>query len=460
MRIDHHSLGTLLAALLGLSANGCGDSGDEPQGQEPATLDETAGLPPPETSSMPSPGTEQPTAGGGTTPSTTNAPPESPTPVPDASDPDGNEPGAGVPPVTDPTDGMSSGPGDDSSAMNMEPAAPGAMQGGDPPPIVPTPDDPAEPAMPGDADMPGGMPEVPDAEPPEEMEMPDDGAGSDEMFGPDIDGACTESQAANSNASGSGPYDVVVETNSDPGINEGTIFRPADLGADELFPIFVWGEGGCSQNGLSNAAAMAEIASHGYFVVADGTPNGSGSRMMNSNDVPSMGEPLLAYIDWALEQNAKPCSAYYHALDASKIAANGFSCGGLMSTGTAGDPRMTTWGSTSSGTFSADQALYASVHTPVLIVEGGPSDIAYENGLRDYDSISQLGHPIMFFSKDIGHGGDLFQGGDGDFTKINLAWLNWWLKDDESASGKGALVGASCSYCSDSEWEVMSANLP
>ena len=83
-------------------------------------------------------------------------------------------------------------------------------------------------------------------------------------------------KAASANATGSGPHRVIVETNADPGIKEGTIFRPMDLGGAEKYPIFVWGEGACSLNGLSNSAAMAEIASHGYFVVADGTPNGSG----------------------------------------------------------------------------------------------------------------------------------------------------------------------------------------
>ena len=173
-----------------------------------------------------------------------------------------------------------------------------------------------------------------------------------------------------------------------------------------------------------------------------------------------MGEPLLAYVDWAIAENSKPCSAYYHSLNASKVASNGFSCGGLMAEGTAGDPRMTTWGLNSSGMFSANQAFYATIHTPVLMVEGGPSDIAYENGLRDYDNISALGIPILWFSKDIGHGGDLFGARGGDFTRINLAWLNWWLKGDETETGKGVLVGAGCTYCSDSAWEVMSANLP
>ncbi|RYZ07463.1 MAG: alpha/beta hydrolase [Myxococcales bacterium] len=250
-----------------------------------------------------------------------------------------------------------------------------------------------------------------------------------------------------------------METNSDAGIKEGTIFRPADLGSGKKYPIFVWGEGGCSKDGLSNQAAMAEIASHGYFVVADGTPGGSGNRTQ-SGDVVGMAKPLLAYIDWAIAENGKACSAYYQSLDTTKVAANGFSCGGLMAEGTAGDPRMTTWGLNSSGMFSANQAFYASIHTPVLLVEGGASDNAYPNGKRDYDNISALTVPLMWFSKNLGHGGDLFSNRGGDFTKINLAWLNWWLKDDQGATGKGALVGAGCKYCSDSAWEVKSAHLP
>ena len=86
----------------------------------------------------------------------------------------------------------------------------------------------------------------------------------------------------------------------------------------------------------------------------------------------------------------------------------------------------------------------------MLVILGGPSDIAYENGERDYDNISALVHPIMLFSKDIGHGGDLGSANGGDFTRINLAWLNWWMKGDEGATGKGVLVGSGCTYCTDS----------
>ena len=281
----------------------------------------------------------------------------------------------------------------------------------------------------------------------------------------DIPGDCTASVVdAGDSVSGTGPYAVVVETNADEGINEGTIYRPAELylfGGQEKLPIFVWGEGACSLNGRTNSEAMAEIASHGYFVIADGTPGGDGSRNTNTEDLESMGAPLRAYMTWAITENYKPCSAYYHRLDTEKVAANGWSCGGWMAAGTAGDPRITTWGFTSSGTVDGDQRLYNTIHTPVLLVEGGTSDMAYQNGLRDYNNISQDGIPILFISKDLGHGGDLNppNANGGDFTRINLAWLNWWLKGDETETGKGLLVGATCPYCADSDWEVLSANL-
>ncbi len=130
--------------------------------------------------------------------------------------------------------------------------------------------------------------------------------------------------------------------------------------------------------------------------------------------------------------------------------------------GTAHDPRITTWGLNSSGSFSDNKPFWNTVHTPVLIVEGNKDNTgAYTNGLRDFNGIAPLGHPVMFISnKTMGHGGDLWSQYGGEFTKIDLAWLNWWLKGDTGATGKGVLVGAGCKYCTDSNWEVKSANLP
>ena len=267
-------------------------------------------------------------------------------------------------------------------------------------------------------------------------------------------GTCTASQNTGRTVSGTGPHKVVVETNSAQGIKCGTIYRPMDLGGAEKYPIFVWGEGGCSQDGYSNQAAMAEIASWGYFIVADGTPGGTGACAGGQD-----GKAFLDYLTWAIAENGKSCSAYYGSLETTKIAADGFSCGGLMSENVSGDARFTAIGITSSGLMGANATLYSKIHTPFKIMNGGSSDIAYENGLRDYMQISALGKPIIYFSKtSAGHGGDLGQA-RGDFNRVNLAWLNWQLKGDTGATGKGYLTGSTCQICMNSGWVTMSANI-
>jgi len=268
----------------------------------------------------------------------------------------------------------------------------------------------------------------------------------------------TPSRDTGTKVSGTGPHEVVIETNPDDGIKCGTIFRPKDLGGGEKYPIFVWGEGGCSQDGLSNRAAMGEIASWGYFVVADGTPGGTNACAGGQS-----GDALLDYVTWATEQNEEPCSDYYQSLDATKVAADGFSCGGLMAENVSDDPRFSAIGITSSGLMGANAQLYNAIHTPFKIMNGGDSnngdDIAYQNGLNDYNAISALGKPIIYFSKtSAGHGGDLGQG-RGNFNLVNLAWLNWQLKGDMGATGKAFLIGANCEFCMDGGWDFRSANI-
>jgi dienelactone hydrolase len=253
---------------------------------------------------------------------------------------------------------------------------------------------------------------------------------------------------------GTGPHEVVIETNSDNGIKCGTIYRPKDLGGAQKYPILVWGEGGCSQNGYDNLAAMGEIASWGYFIIADGTPGGNNACAGGQNS-----SAFSDYVTWATAENGKSCSAYYQSLETAKVAADGFSCGGLMAENASGDARFSAIGITSSGLMSANAALYEKIHTPFKIMNGGSGDIAYENGLRDYQEISSRGKPIIYFSKtSAGHGGDLSQA-RGDFNQVNLAWLNWQLKGDTGATGKGFLMGASCKFCMDTGWTYKSANI-
>lgn len=280
------------------------------------------------------------------------------------------------------------------------------------------------------------------------------GASTGGAGGQQGSGTCTASKATGKTVTGTGPHQVVIETNSANGIKCGTIYRPKDLGGAEKYPILVWGEGACSQDGSSNQAAMGEIASWGFFVVADGTPGGA-----NACGGGQDGKPFLDYITWAIAENGKSCSAYYQSLETTKIAADGFSCGGLMAENVSGDPRFAAIGITSSGLMAPNSALYDKIHTPFKIMNGGSGDIAYQNGLKDYDQISSRGKPIVYFSKtSAGHGGDLGQP-RGDFNRVNLAWLNWQLKGDMGMTGKGYLTGATCKICTDSGWTIKSANI-
>jgi hypothetical protein len=259
-----------------------------------------------------------------------------------------------------------------------------------------------------------------------------------------------------------GPHQVTVET--DPGLPKFTIFRPKDLGPGKKYPIIAWGQGGCSTNGLSNPEFNGEFASWGYLSIADGTPNngsGGGCGTANQMDLKS-GQCLLDAIHWAIKENGNPCSQYYQSLDTTKTAAFGWSCGGIMSegAGSSKDPVLTTFMLNSSGQTSANQATIDAFQTPVLFLLGGTSDMAYVNGKRDYDAIKTGAVPAMLVSTNVGHGGTYTQDNGGSFAQVDLAWLNWWLKGDMTATGKGYLVGSTCSICSNSAWEIASKNLP
>ena len=233
-----------------------------------------------------------------------------------------------------------------------------------------------------------------------------------------------------------------VTIQNDPTLSRHTVYRP-DLSVDGKLPVVAWGNGGCSANGLDQAEFLTEIASHGYLVVANGAPNGSGSD-------PDDGSALLAVLDWAETENSRACSQYYNKLDYENAAVMGFSCGGLMSINAGGDPRLATVVLMNSGLFGPNQNVYNALHTPVAIFNGGPSDIAYENGARDYQNINSV--PILFANLPVGHGATYHEDNGGEFARVGVAWLDWWLKGDQSDAGRGQFLGNNCGICGN--WTV------
>ncbi|MEU1755476.1 cellulose binding domain-containing protein [Micromonospora matsumotoense] len=243
---------------------------------------------------------------------------------------------------------------------------------------------------------------------------------------------------------GSGPYPADYETSTS--LPNHTIFRPQTLPTERL-PIFVWGNGGCSANGLSQGNFLREIASHGFLAIANGGPNASGST--NS-------QMLTQSIDWAVAENSRQGSKYYNRIDTGKVAVAGFSCGGLEAYAVSNDPRVTTTGIFSSGLLNdADDYQLRRLTKPIAYFVGGPSDIAYPNAIDDWGKLP-AGLPAFMGNLNVGHGGTYDQPNGGEFGRVAVLYLKWRLKGDTTAGSN--FVGANCGLCR-SQWTVAQKNL-
>jgi hypothetical protein len=172
------------------------------------------------------------------------------------------------------------------------------------------------------------------------------------------------------------------------------------------------------------------------------------------------GTALIAAINWMEKETKDPQSRFYQKVDATRVAAMGMSCGGLMSYGASNDPRIATVGIWNSGMFDPkDQKIIDGIHSSVIIITGGESDIAYANGKSDYEVMPPR-VPIFYgVYPSVGHGGTYNLDNGGPFGQVAVAWLKWQLQGDTSAKGKGYFVGEKCTLCTDSAWQVQSRSL-
>jgi hypothetical protein len=240
-----------------------------------------------------------------------------------------------------------------------------------------------------------------------------------------------------------GPYKPVLE--SDPGFPDWTVYRPEKLG-DIKHPILVWANGGCSKDGTYFSKFLLEVASYGFVAVADGKPNGSGTRPLGSD-----GAPQISALDWIIKENERPCSQYYHKLDVSKTAAAGQSCGGLMTLGASKDKRLSTVIIFNSGLFERDQAIYSGLHAPMAYFIGGSSDIAFDQAEADVKAISTV--PLFYGNLDVGHFATWAQDNAGEFGRVGVSWLKWKLMADPAA--EKMFAGPDCELCKPpSMWKV------
>lgn len=264
--------------------------------------------------------------------------------------------------------------------------------------------------------------------------------------------------------SGTGLYGAFIETI--PEMPDHVMYRPQNLDAmgDTKLGLYIFGNGGCADDGASSRLHLLEVASHGYLAIAPGrffSGPGSVARTAPApgiNAVPTKPEQLKEALDWALAENARPDSPYYNRIDPKAIALSGYSCGGIQALLNAGDARVATMvvmnsglmaeGRTTMGGMDIGKEILLNLHTPTIYVQGGPTDIAYANGMDDYVKINHV--PIAMANIDVGHGGTYWDPNGGQAAQVVVNWLNWQLRND-SAAGR-MFLGANCGLCTDSQW--------
>ena len=262
---------------------------------------------------------------------------------------------------------------------------------------------------------------------------------------------------------GTGAFKAIMYT--DEGLTTHTIFRPEELspfGEKIKLPIIAWGNGACANSPWEHINFLSEVASHGFLVIAIGPMPEEGERGGGR----STASQLLDAIDWAIAQNGDPSSPFYNKVDVTKIAVSGMSCGGLQTLEIAPDPRVTTAIVCNSGIIGGGGGMpgmpaltkdhLSKLHTPTLYLLGGESDIAYNNGMDDYQRINHV--PVFVANMDVGHGGTYGQPHGGEFAVVATAWYKWQLKGDQEA---GTMFTGNPSKLSQSDiWTVDKKNLP
>lgn len=263
---------------------------------------------------------------------------------------------------------------------------------------------------------------------------------------------------------GTGAYSAIMYT--DGSLVTHTIFRPQDLSAfgdNNKLPIIAWGNGACANSPWEHINFLSEVASHGFLVIAIGPMPEEGERGGGRSTASQMTDA----IDWAIAQNGDKTSPLYNKIDISKIAVSGMSCGGLQTLEIAPDPRITTAivcnsgilgdaGSGMPGMPSLTKDQLKKLHSPTLYLLGGESDIAYKNGMDDFNLINHV--PVFVANMDVGHGGTYSQPHGGEFAKVATAWYKWQLKGDKEA-GK-MFTGNPSQLSLSTIWTVDKKNLP
>jgi hypothetical protein len=241
------------------------------------------------------------------------------------------------------------------------------------------------------------------------------------------------------------------------GDNRYTVYRPADPQAvGGTLPVVVFGNGACAHTDNSeDRQILSFIASKGFAVVdigsADGSPNGLSSGSPN----PSL---LTDAITWAQREQTRSGSPLQQHLNLAEVAAAGHSCGGLEALVAGEYSRVSAVVSLDSGFFADGSFGYSrneltKLHSPVLYLSGGPSDIAYTNTVDNYNLTTVPA--VLAVQPQAGHTGFITGGQVTDGMTAVVSFLDMVLNGNQTA--RAYILGPS-GLAAKAPWSVSSKN--
>jgi hypothetical protein len=167
-----------------------------------------------------------------------------------------------------------------------------------------------------------------------------------------------------------------------------------------------------------------------------------------------------------VREDARQGSPLSGKIDTGQVAVVGQSCGGILAIGLgAVDPRIDTLVIFNSGVDPPNAAAPPSdrptteslkkLRGSVLFVDGHDRDFAKLRSRNSYDLIDL---PAFYASRrGGGHLATFYHPGGGEMANVAANWLRWQLKRDGKAAKM--FVGADCTLCTDSNWEVAAKKL-
>jgi len=255
-----------------------------------------------------------------------------------------------------------------------------------------------------------------------------------------------------------GPFEVTVEKDVGPAagtlpdlrhdtIPHFNVYRPKDLGQGYCHPIITWGNGTNDQPEPNPPTCVTsdycgsykllvnQLASHGFVVVAS----------LSSQTAKGTPLPQIAGVDWMLEENQKPSSAYYHKLDTSKIGASGHSQGGAATTMSGADERIIATVPICGSRENITQ------HGPVLLLCGGSDNIVPCSSVKKaFDTMTTV--PVMMAEvAGVDHGSWI-----GSIQNPVMVGTTGWMRVHlmNDTANRGMFYGPNCKWCTDSKVKV------